>query len=67
LKPDHEDNASHSKRKLDKSNDGCETKKIKSSENEDETEVNVLEMDDEICDEKYLTALPETDRYDQKK
>ena len=43
--------------------------KIKSSSsgNEDETEVDVLEMDDEISDEKYLNALRETDRYGKKK
>ena len=44
-------------------------KKIKSSSsgNEDETEVDVLEMDDEISDEKYLNALREADRYGKKK
>ncbi len=43
--------------------------KIKSSSsgNEDETEVDVLEMNDEISDEKYLNALRETDRYGKKK
>ena len=68
-KPDLENNASHSKRKLDESIDGSDTKKIKSSssENEDETEVDVLEMDDEISDEKYLKVLREADRYDKKK
>ena len=68
-KPDLENNASHSKRKLDESIDGSDTKKIKSSssENEDETEVDVLEMDDEISDEKHLKGLREADRYDKKK
>jgi hypothetical protein len=50
--------------------DSFETKKkIKSSSsgNEDETEVDVLEMDDEISDEKYLNALREADRYGKKK
>jgi hypothetical protein len=88
-KPDLENNASHSKRKLDESIDGCATtkliaalkecqtildsfetkKKIKSSSsgNEDETEVDVLDMDDEISDEKHLKGLREADRYDKKK
>ena len=68
-KPDLENNASHSKRKLDESIDGSDTKKIKSSssENEDETEVDVLDMDDEISDEKHLKGLREADRYDKKK
>ena len=88
-KPDLENNASHSNRKLDESIDGsaatrliaklkeCLTilhsfetaMKIKSSSsgNEDETEVDVLEMDDEISDEKYLNALREADRYGKKK
>jgi hypothetical protein len=44
-------------------------KKIKSSSsgNEDETEVDVLEMDDEISDEKFLNAMREADRYGKKK
>jgi len=63
---DPDDKGAHSKHKLGK-NECNEKKKRKSTENEAEVDVEVLEVNDDGSDENCRAAILEADRYDKDK